>query len=483
MQKSLRDSKLARWSALGIISITMFAAYFLADLMSPLKPMLEEQFAWTSTNYGIFTSAYGWFNVFLGMLIIGGIILDKMGARFTGVMASGIMLVGACIKYWAIAYPSIGEITLIPQFNLFGVDFGVTMKSQIFYASLGFAIFGVGIEIAGITVSRIIVKWFKGYEMAFAMGMQMAIARIGTALAMLLPVPLAGWLASSHNHIVNGSLVEKVAPSVSAPIAFSLVLLAIGFISFFVYVGMDKKLEASEPVVEESAEDKFKFSDILQIVTNKGFWMIAVLCVLFYSSVFPFLKYAADLMVNKYHLSQEVAGWIPTLLPFGTLFLTPFFGNLYDRKGKGATIMIFGAVLILFVHSVFSIPMLDHWFIALVLTIILGIALALVPSAMWPSVPKIIPEKQLGTAYSLIFWIQNWGLMGIPLLIGYVLDKSNPEVLAAKAQGLETIPAYDYTNPMLIFASLGALAIGLGLLLKAEDKRKGYGLELPNIKK
>ncbi len=466
IKTSLRDSALARWSALGIISITMFAGYFLTDVMSPLKPMLEEQFGWSSTSYGLFTSAYGWFNVFMGMLIIGGIILDKMGVRFTGVMSAGIMVVGAAIKYWAIAYPNLEEMSIL----------GMTMKSQVFYASLGFAIFGVGVEIAGITVSKILVKWFKGYEMATAMGMQMAIARLGTTLAMGAPVPLAMAFAGK-----NGG-------SVSAPIAFALLLLIIGFLTFFIYVGMDKKLEASEGNVEVSEEDKFKFSDIFEIVVNRGFWLIAILCVLFYSSVFPFLKYAADLMVNKYGLDQELAGTIPGLLPFGTIILTPIFGGIYDKKGKGATIMIIGAVLILFVHSVFAIPesvapMLNSWVVAVILTIVLGIALSLVPSAMWPSAPKIIPEKQLGTAFSLIFWIQNWGLMGIPLLIGYVLDKSNPEVLAAKEQGLENIPLYDYTNPMLIFAGLGALAIIVGFLLKAEDKRKGYGLELPNIEK
>ncbi len=468
---TLRDSKAARWSALAIVSITMFAGYFLTDVMSPLKPMLEQQFGWSSTNYGLFTSAYGWFNVFLGMLILGGIILDKMGVRFTGLMAAGIMVVGAGLKYWAISNPMIHQISI----------FGNSMPSQIFYASLGFAIFGVGVEIAGITVSKILVKWFKGKEMALAMGMQMAVARLGTMLALVAPVPLAELFTNNHKQIINGSLTEGIAPNVSAPIAFALVLLTIGFITFFIYVGMDKKLEASETATQ-TEEDKFKFSDIFQIVANRGFWLIAILCVLFYSSVFPFIKYAADLMVNKYGLSPKVAGIIPSLLPLGTLFLTPVFGSIYDKKGKGATIMIIGAVLILFVHTIFALPVLNTWIVAVILVVILGIALSLVPSAMWPSAPKIIPEKQLGTAFSLIFWIQNWGLMGVPLLIGWVLDKSNPAVVAAKEQGL-TPPPYDYTNPMVIFAGLGALAIVVGLLLKAEDKRKGYGLELPNIKK
>ena len=470
IKQSLRDSKAARWGALAIISITMFAGYFLTDVMSPLKPMLESEFGWSSTNYGIFTSAYGWLNVFLLMLIFGGIILDKMGVRFTGLMASGIMVLGAGIKFWAISNPS------LPTETVFGIH------SQVFFASVGFAIFGVGVEIAGITVSKIIVKWFKGYEMALAMGMQMAVARMGTLLAMAAPVPLANFFTGSHTVVSGGTLVEQVAPSISAPIAFALILLVIGFVAFFIYIGMDKKLDASEANNTAEPEEEFKFSDIGTIVTNKGFWLIAFLCVLFYSSVFPFIKYASDLMVNKYGVDQSLAGLIPSLLPLGTLFLTPLFGSVYDKKGKGATMMIIGAALIIFVHTIFSLPILNYWMVAVVLVIILGIALSLVPSAMWPSVPKIIPENQLGTAFSLIFWIQNWGLMGVPLLIGYVLDKSNPEVAIAKANGTE-IPLYDYTNPMMIFAGLGVLAIFVAFLLKMEDKKKGYGLQLPNIQK
>lgn len=471
IQKTLRDSKAARWGALAIISITMFAGYFLTDVMSPLKPMLEEQFKWSSTNYGIFTSAYGWLNVFLLMLIFGGIILDKMGVRFTGLMAAGIMVVGASIKYWAISHPTLVDDTI----------FGI--QAQIIWASVGFAIFGVGVEIAGITVSKIIVKWFKGYEMALAMGMQMAVARMGTLLAMAAPVPLAEYFTSKHTQIVDGQLVEKMGPSISAPIAFALVLLVIGFIAFFIYVAMDKKLDASvKSSGSNNEEEAFRIGDIGKIITNKGFWLIAFLCVLFYSSVFPFIKYAADLMVNKYGLDPKVAGIIPSLLPLGTLFLTPFFGSIYDKKGKGATIMIIGAMLIIFVHAVFSLPVLNYWIVAVILVIILGVALSLVPSAMWPSVPKIIPEHQLGTAYSLIFWIQNWGLMGVPLLIGYILDKTNPAVLEAKANGTP-VPPYDYTYPMITFTVFGILAILVAFMLKADDRKKGYGLELPNIQK
>jgi predicted MFS family arabinose efflux permease len=256
-------------------------------------------------------------------------------------------------------------------------------------------------------------------------------------------------------------------------------------ISFFIYAVMDKKLDKSiaaeadrSGIVDE--EESFRVADILKIVTNKGWWYIAILCVLFYSSVFPFLKYASDLMVNKFGVDPEFAGSIPALLPFGTILLTPLFGNLYDRKGKGASIMILGSVLLILVHAMFSIPFLKQTPVAIFLIIVLGIGFSLVPSAMWPSVPKIIPEKQLGTAYAMIFWVQNWGLMGVPALIGWVLNKyciSGTHLI----DGVE-VSSYNYTIPMIIFTGFGVLALVFALLLKAEDKKKGYGLELPNIK-
>lgn len=446
IHQTLRDSAVARWTALAVVAFTMLCGYFLTDVMSPLKPMLEKELLWSSTDYGIFTSAYGWFNVFLLMLIFGGIILDKMGVRFTGLGACSLMVAGCTIKYCAIAgYLPTDSIIL-------------GMRSQVAFAAFGYAIFGVGVEIAGITVSKIIVKWFKGKEMALAMGLEMATARLGTTLAMVITVPLA-----------------NAFKSVSAPILICLIMLCIGMIAFMVYCVMDRKLEKSVGDDKEE-EEPFRMKDLVLIITNKGFWLIALLCVLFYSAVFPFLKYATDLMVNKYDIDIELAGIIPGLLPIGTIFLTPFFGNLYDRKGKGASIMVIGAIILIGVHILFALPFLNHWLFATVVMIALGVAFSLVPSAMWPSVPKIIPEKQLGTAYALIFWVQNWGLMGVPALIGWVLDRY------CKLGG-EGQAAYDYTIPMIIFAGFGVLALIVALMLKAEDKKKGYGLELPNIKK
>jgi MFS family permease len=568
IRKTLRDSKTARWTALAVISFTMLCGYYLTDVMAPLKGLLEGQLHWNSSEFGFFTSAYGWFNVFLLMLIIGGIILDKMGVRFTGLTAASIMVAGTFIKYWAVS-------THMLDGHTWHVVFW-DVNAQVLMAALGFAIFGVGVETAGITVSKIIVKWFKGKEMALAMGLEMATARMGTALALSTSVPIA-----------------KAFNTVSAPILVCLIMLCIGLISFIMYTFMDKKLDASLATAgnAETAgepEEAFRIRDILTIITNKGWWYLAILCVLFYSAVFPFLKYATDLMVSKFHINEVWAGIIPAMLPFGTILLTPLFGNMYDRKGKGASIMILGAILLICVHVVFSIPFLNHWIIAILLILVLGIGFSLVPSAMWPSVPKIIPEKQLGTAYALVFWVQNWGLMGVPALIGWVLNKwcflgyfavvgtglvttqgpqitqviaadknvypvdtvgaisrkdvdlkisqfiknTDGKITAVVTSANDTISSefitakslkkavkkgelkvieyyaadsqienfvtsdgqkiskfsnvfshYNYTRPMMIFTGLGLLALLFAFLLKAEDKKKGYGLQMPNIKK
>lgn len=455
IKKTLRDSAAARWSALFIVSFTMMCAYFLTDIMAPMAGLLEGQLGWTRAEYGTFTSSYGWFNVFLLMLILGGIILDKVGIRITGVGATLLMVLGTGIKYWAVSTSSLDGVTLLG------------LNAQVLWASIGFATFAVGVEVSGITVSKIIVKWFKGKELATAMGLEMAMARIGTAFALGFSVPIA-----KATGVID----------VSRPVLVALIGLCIGFISFLVYVMMDKKLDAS---MSESghavSEDEFRLSDIGEILKTRGWWYIAILCVLFYSAVFPFLKYATDLMVNKFGVNEDLAGMIPMLLPFGNILLTPVFGGIYDKKGKGATIMIIGSIILIVVHALFSVQALDNWMIAMALMILLGIGFSLVPSAMWPSVPKIVPENRLGTAYALIFYVQNWGLMGVPLLIGWVLEKYCISGTVVR-DGL-TVNTYDYTLPMMIFTLFGVLALIVAFLLKAEDKKKGYGLELPNIEK
>ncbi|MHB9056250.1 MAG: MFS transporter [Paludibacteraceae bacterium] len=456
IQQTLRDSKSARWTALIIVSFTMMCGYFFTDVMSPLKGLLEGQIGWTSSDYGTYTSSYGWFNVFLVMLILGGIILDKIGPRITGVGAAAVMVIGTTIQYWAISTHSLDSALILG------------IKAQVIWASIGFAVFAVGVEVAGVTVTKIINKWFQGHELALAMGLQVALARIGTAFALAFGGPIA-----RASGLIN----------VSRPVLVGLIGLCIGLIAFVIYTFLDKKLDQSLSDANPNAEDeeKFKISDIGQILSNKGWWFIAILCVLFYSAVFPFLKYATDLMVNKFNVDESLAGTIPSLLPFGTILLTPLFGGIYDKKGKGATIMIIGAALLVVVHLLFAVPFLNNWIVSIILIITLGIAFSLVPSAMWPSVTKIVPERQLGTAMSLIFWVQNWGLMGVPALIGWVLDKYC--ITGKTIRDGMTVNTYNYTLPMLIFAGFGILAIVFAFLLKIEDRKKGYGLEKPNIRK
>jgi MFS family permease len=455
IKTSLRDSKVARWTALMIVSFSMLCGYFVADVVSPLKPMIEQQLGWNSAQYGFFTGAYAWFNVFLAMLIFGGIILDKKGPRFAGMLAGILMVLGCAVKYWAFSTHALDHTTILG------------FHGQVLIAALGYATFGVGIEICGITATKVIARWFKGYEIALAMGLQVSTARVGTALALGLGAPVA----TAFN-------------SVAAPIFGGLVLLTIGLVAFVVYCLMDKKLDASEGAAApaEASEEAFRLSDITTILKSRGFWYISILCSLFYSAVFPFLKYAPDLMVQKYGVKESLAGLIPSILPFATIPLTVIFGSFYDRKGKGASIMLLGSLLLVLVHLVFSLPFLSNWLIAVGATIVLGVGFSLVPSAMWPSVPKLIPQRQLGTAYSLIFWMQNCiALFSIPYLIGWVLDRYC--ITGTRVVEGVSSPAYNYTVPMMIFMGCSVLAVVFALLLKAEDKKKNYGLELPCYKK
>jgi len=459
IHKLLRDSKAARWSALLIVSFTMFTGYYLTDVMSPLERMLDSELHWSATDYGWFSGAYSWFNVFFFFLIFGGIILDKMGVRFTGITSCIVMVIGAGIKYWAVSTHSLDGQTWTIIW---------TFPAQVWVASIGFAIFGVGCEVICNTITKVIVKWFKGHEMALAMGLQLAIARLGTALALSTSLPIA-----------------KAFGHVSAPVLICLIMLCIGLLTYMVYCVQDKKLDKSlaEAALKgnDEPEEEFRTKDLLSIMKNKAFWYIAILCVLFYSAVFPFLKYATNLMINKFGVDDYYAGLIPSLLPFGNILLTPFFGSYYDRKGKGASIMIIGSILIILVHLLFAVPIFNSYFFAIFLILILGVGFSLVPSAMWPSVPKFIPENQLGTAYSLIAWVQNIGLWGVPFIIGLVLDKfCVTGKIVADGQNVST---YNYTIPMIIFMSFGVTALVFAILLKREDKKKGYGLELPNIKK
>ena len=467
LKQKLNDSKVLRWSVLALVAFTMLCGYFLTDVMSPLKPMLEKELLWDSLDYGFFTSAYGWFNVFLLMLIFGGIILDKIGVRNTALLSGALMVIGAYLKYWAVSDGFTGGATdeyLKNFWNFF--PFYEGMPSSAKMAALGFMIFGCGVEMAGITVSKGIVKWFKGKEMALAMGLEMAIARIGVAAAVLISPAIA-----------NMGGVKDVSRSV----LFCVILLLIGFIAFCVYFVMDKKLEKQMGESGEEPEEPFQIKDLGLIFSSKVFWIVALLCVLYYSAIFPFQKYAINMLQCNLDFTAEKAGMIFSVFPLGAAAITPLLGNFLDRKGKGASMLIYGAFLMIICHLAFALALpalkgsIAGPIVAFTSIVLLGISFSLVPAALWPSVPKLVDNRLLGSAYAVIFWIQNIGLFAFPMIIGKVLAAVNP--------GIEDPLQYNYTVPMLIFASLGVFALFLGLWLKAEDKKKGYGLELPNIKK
>lgn len=456
-----------RWTALVLLASAMFFAYIFVDVLSPLQGLLQTQRGWDPDAYGHFAGSEPFLNVFVFFLIFAGIILDKMGVRFTAVLSGVVMVLGAAINWYAVTDlfdASSAKTFMDNTLNLPQAWWNVTpwydgMPASAKLSAIGFMIFGCGAEMAGITVSRGIVKWFTGHEMALAMGIEMAIARIGVAVVMLGSPFLA-----SINSI-----------SVSRPVAASLLLVCIGLICFISYGFMDKKLDAQG--AEEEKDDPFKVSDIGKILSLRMFWVVALLCVLYYSAIFPFQKYAINMLQCNLHFTAEQAGQVFFMFPLGAAAVTPFLGNFLDRKGKGASMLILGAVLMIVCHLIFAfvVPTTQSVIITLAAIIVLGISFSLVPAALWPSVPKLIDGKLLGSAYALIFWIQNIGLYAFPMIIGSVLKASNP--------GVTDPLKYNYTVPMVVFASLGVAALFLGLYLKAIDRKGGYGLEEPNIKK
>lgn len=466
VQKKLNDSPFMRWTALVLLASAMFFGYIFMDILSPLQELLQTQRSWDPVAYGHYAGSETFLNVFVFFLIFAGIILDKMGVRFTAILSGSVMLLGALINWYAVsdAFMGSGAETFMNNFlNLPSAWWNVTpfyegMPASAKMSACGFMLFGCGVEMAGITVSRGIVKWFKGKEMALAMGVEMAIARVGVAVVVLG----SPFLASIHP--VN----------VSRPVAVAVLLLLIGLISFICYAVMDKKLDAQG--AEEEKDDPFRISDLGKILSSKVFWLVALLCVLYYSAIFPFQKYAINMLQCNLGYTSEQAGLVFFVFPLGAAAITPFLGNYLDRKGKGASMLMLGAVLMILCHLSFALllPATESVLIAYLSIILLGISFSLVPAALWPSVPKLVDGRLLGSAYAVIFWIQNIGLYAFPMIIGSVIQSSNP--------GVTNPLEYNYTVPMLVFASLGVFALILGFWLKAEDKKKGYGLEEPNIK-
>ena len=453
LQKTLRDSMLARWTVLVLVASMMFFAYMFVDILSPLASLLNDTLAWDQGVFGTYAAGEYLLNVF-GFLIIAGIILDKMGVRFTGLLSASLMVIGAAIKYWGISW---ADANTVEWLNAWWPSMPGSAKLAMF----GFMIFGCGCEMAGTTVSKILAKWFKGKEMALAMGLEMAIARLGVFGAM--------WLSPmiSEKFAVDGT------NSVVAPLLFASLLLVVGLLNFFVFTIMDKTLdrqELNDQMVNDQMvndADEFHVSDLKQIFTSKMFWIVALLCVLYYSAIFPFQRFATNFLEETLQISNAEAAGLFKWFPILAMVLTPFLGAFIDYKGKGASMMLLGAVIMIACHCVFAfvLPAYPSKTLALVTILVLGVSFSLVPASMWPSVPKIIDEKVLGSAYCLIFWMQNIGLCLVPLLIGKL-----------------RVATDGYLVPMIVFASFGVFAFLLSLALKVEDKKKNYGLELPNKK-
>lgn len=446
IQRKLNDSAAARWTALVLIALAMFFAYMFVDVMSPLQSLIESERGWDSGVFGTYAASEYILNV-CGFLILAGIILDKCGIRFTGILSTSLMVIGASIKYIGVSdwFQATAMCSWLDSW-------WTTLPGSAKMASFGFMVFGCGCEMAGITVSKAIAKWFKGKEMALAMGLEMAIARLGVFAVFS----------------VSPKITTQFDNSVVAPIAFCTVLLIIGLINFIVFSVMDAKLDKQlgEANSDEPTEE-FKVSDLGRIFSSKMFWIVALLCVLYYSAIFPFQRYATNYLEVTLHIEKEAAADLFRWFPILAMILTPVLGSFLDHKGKGATMLMLGSLIMIACHLSFAflLPIYPNEWFALLIIVILGVSFSLVPAALWPSVPKIIDPVILGSAYSLIFWIQNIGLCFVPLIIGMTL----------KATG-------GYLVPMLIFASLGVLALILSFALKAFDKKKGFGLEEPNIK-
>ena len=535
IEKTLRDSAAMRWTALLLLALAMFCSYIFMDILSPIKDLMQETRGWDSTAFGTMQGAEVFLNVFVFFLIFAGIILDKMGVRFTILLSTAVMLVGACVKWYAVSDGFIGSgletwftnnLNYIPIFDELGVSpFYQGMPASAKFAACGFMIFGCGCEMAGITVSRGIVKWFKGREMALAMGSEMALARLGVATCMIFSPFFAK---------LGGEV------SVSRSVAFGVVLMCIALIMTIVYFFMDKKLDSQTGEAEEK-DDPFKISDIGKILSDSGFWLVALLCVLYYSAIFPFQKYAVNMLQcnltltepasdsfwaspsvtivqyvimllvaaagfasnfqktnsKKYCLltisilaliaycymgfMRQTAESIFAVFPLLAVLITPILGNYLDNHGKAVSMLILGSLLLIGCHLTFAFALplfkssaVGGVIVAYATILVLGASFSLVPASLWPSVPKLVDAKVIGSAYALIFWIQNIGLWLFPLLIGKVLDATNPE--GASATEL------DYTAPLVMLACLGVAALILGFILKAVDKKKGIGLEEPNIK-
>ena len=460
-KSALNESPVLRWGIMLLVSFTMATNYYFYDALSPLKFLMERELGFSSTDYGFFQAAYSIPNVFLFMAVIGGIILDRIGIRITGFAFIFIQFLGAIVTAYGAT----------PYFNSGGLGYGFMNSFLTAYSpalkmtSLGFFLFGLGAETSIVVISKVIVKWFKGKEIALALGMNIAIARLGMGAAMIV----------SPRLITEGSSQFPLWQNWTMPIWFGALLLGIGLLAFLVYMIWDIKFDRRVAErMETDPTEEFRLSELGKLLTNPSFIYISMLCVLFYSAVFPFMKYAPDLMINKFGVDPTMAGDISSILPFGTLVFTPIFAYICDYRGRSASLMVYGSILVITVHLTFAFTDITPY----IPMFILGIAFSLVPAAMWPAVTKIVETNRIGTAYGAMFTIQAIGLMVFPWLIGLVLDHSNPGVSEILAAGGEAV--YDYKQALIMLAVLGILGLLFSWLLKREDATSGYGLEEPN---
>lgn len=446
MTQKLIHSKLFRWGILFLVGFILSVNYYFYDAFSSLKSLLTSELGFTNTHFGLFVSFYSIPNTFLFMAVIGGIILDRLGIRRTGFMFVFFMAFGAMLTaYGASKMYQAGGIGY-NFMNSFLPDYSPELKMML----LGRFFFGLGAETSIVVVSKIIVKWFKGKDLALAFGIKVGFGRLGTLLALTLQ-----------------PILTNEGTELNTAIWFAGILVTTGLLAFIVYIlfdiKYDKEVEEGKKLISE--KEKFKLKDVTSILTNKAYLYIALLCVTFYSAAFPFMAFAPDFFLNKFGVSLEVSGLIAALLPAATAIMTPFIGVFVDRIGKSATVMMYGSALLLIVHLTFALTKFPPY----ILMVLLGVAFSLVPAAMWPTMVKLVKEKQIGTAYGLMYSIQNLGLWGFPILAGVILDSTNPG-------NPDTL---NYTYTILMFAGLGLLGLFFGSMLKRSDKKFGLGVDQP----
>jgi MFS family permease len=454
--KTLKDNPAFRWGILLLIAFVQAANYYFYDVISPLKRTLEQSFNFTTSDFGLYVAAYSIPNTFLLMAIFGGIILDKLGIRRTGLLFVSLMTAGGLLTAYGASTLYTNGGPLYQFMSSFSPSYSPELKMML----AGRFLFGLGAETSIVVVSKTIVKWFKGKELALAFGTKIGIARLGSFAALFFTVDIAE--SSSHWTMA---------------IWFAALLLCIALLAFIFYTFFDRKLD-NQMVLDKSITkaDEFKFKDLVDLFSNRSFIYVTLLCLTFYSAVFPFQSFSPDFFLNKYHVDQDVSGKIASMLAIGAIFFTPFFGFIVDRFGKSATLMIIGSLMLVGIHLIFAFTNIYP----VVPMILLGVTFSLVPAAMWPAVAKIVDENKIGTAYGAMFSIQNLGLWAFPLLIGMVVEKSNPGITQS---ALEAGASLNYQNAIIMLALLGILGLIFAFLLKHEDKRSGYGLELPSNKK